>query len=332
MNDDSARTTLRDRLNLGKMVRLNYLLGKFGIFIALLCLLIVFAILSPIFMSLGNLRNILIQSGTNAIIAAGMTFVIISGEIDLSVGSVVALTSVIGARVMSNSGYTFPGIVVILLAGMLLGAFNGAIVAYLGLPSFIVTLSALWLFRGTAYVYTEGQAIVGLPESFRTLASESLLGIPNIVWLIAVTYLIAHIILSKTTLGRKIYAVGDNRESARLSGINVKTIKASVFVISGFCAALGGLVLASRLNSGQPVAGITFELSAIAAAVIGGTSLTKGGVGGVAGTLIGAVFIAALQNGLVILNVTSFWQQVFTGAVVLVAVAIDKYRKRVAIP
>lgn len=308
--------------------KINYVLSNFGIFIGLFVLLAVFAILSPIFLSVGNLRNIFIQSGTNAIIAVGMTFVIISGEIDLSVGSVVALSSVVGAQLMKDTGSTFWGYVVILAMGVVLGLFNGSIIAYLGLPSFIVTLSALWLFRGTAYVYTEGQAIVGLPEAFRNLASQSLLGIPNIVWLIVLVYVLAHIVLSKTTIGRKIYAVGDNQEASRLSGINVKAVKMSVFGISGLCAALGGIVLASRLNSGQPVAGITFELSAIAAAVIGGTSLTKGGVGGVIGTLVGALFIAALQNGLVILNVTSFWQQVFTGAVVLVAVAIDKYRKR----
>lgn len=327
-NNDTATQLITEN---NKKSKITYLLGNFGIFIGLFLLLAIFAILSPIFLSVGNLRNILIQSGTNAIIAVGMTFVIISGEIDLSVGSVVALTSVIGARIMTSTESALLGVIAIVIFGALLGLFNGSIVGYLGLPSFIVTLSALWLFRGAAYVYTKGQAIVGLPKSFRALASNSLFGIPYIVLLIALIYTIAHIILAKTTIGRKVYAVGDNQESARLSGINVKAIKMSVFVISGICAALGGMVLASRLNSGQPVAGITFELSAIAAAVIGGTSLTKGGIGGVLGTLVGAIFIASLQNGLVILNVTSFWQQVFTGAVVLIAVAIDKYRKRVAV-
>lgn len=327
MKNETAVTQLE--LSNTKINKLNYLFSNFGIFIGLFLLLVIFAILSPVFLSVGNIRNILIQSGTNAIIAVGMTFVIISGEIDLSVGSIVALTSVIGAQIMTTTESAFLGILMIVACGILLGLFNGSMVAYLGFPSFIVTLSALWLFRGFAYVYTEGQAVVGLPESFRALAINSLFGIPYIVLLIVVVYAIAHITLKKTTIGRKIHAVGDSQESARLSGINVKAIKMGVFAISGVCAALGGMVLASRLNSGQPVAGITFELSAIAAAVIGGTSLTKGGVGGVIGTLVGAIFIAALQNGLVILNVTSFWQQVFTGAVVLVAVAIDKYRKRV---
>lgn len=313
--------------SIGDKIR-QQLLGRFGIFLGLLALMTVFTFMTPVFFTSGNIKNILIQSGTNAIIAAGMTFVIIGGEIDLSVGSIVALTSVVGAQIMVNTHNVFFGIMVTLGMGIILGLINGIFIAYLEFPSFIVTLSTMWLFRGAAYVYTEGQAVVGLPDGIMNLAMGSFLNISNIVWLIATTYIICFMILAKITTGRKIYAVGDNREAARLSGINVKAIKTLIFVISGFLASLGGIVLMSRLYSGQPVAGSGFELSAIAAAVIGGTSLTKGGVGGVIGTLIGAVFIATLQNGLVILNVTSFWQQVFMGIVVLMAVAIDKYRKK----
>ena len=315
--------------SVGDMIR-QQLLGRFGIFLGLLALMAVFTSMTPVFLTSGNIRNILIQSGTNAIIAAGMTFVIIAAEIDLSVGSIVALSSVVGAQIMVDTHNVFLGVIATLGLGIFLGLVNGVLVAYFEFPSFIVTLSTMWLFRGSAYVYTEGQAIVNLPEGIMTLSMGDFLKIPNIVWLIALTYIICYLLLAKITTGRKIYAVGDNREAARLSGINVKTIKALVFTISGFLASLGGIVLMSRLNSGQPVAGTSFELSAIAAAVIGGTSLTKGGVGGVVGTLIGAVFIATLQNGLVILNVTSFWQQVFMGIVVLIAVAIDKYRKSFA--
>lgn len=304
------------------------LLGRFGIILGLLALVAVFAFMSPVFLTVSNLRNILIQAGTNAIIAAGMTFVIISGETDLSVGSILALTSVIGAQIMVNTGRVFPGIVAILGLGILLGAFNGFFIAYMEFPSFIATLSAMWLFRGAAYVYTEGQAIVNLPNKIMNLALGDILGIPNIVWLIVLTYIVCHTILAKLTIGRKIYAVGDNKEAARLSGINVKQIKMFTYMVSGFLASLGGIVLMSRLNSGQPVAGISFELSAIASAVIGGTSF-QGGIGSVTGTLIGAVFIATLQNGMVILNITSFWQQVIMGIVVLIAVGLDKYRKSI---
>ena len=303
------------------------ILGKFGVVICLIVLCLVFGIISPIFLSWGNVQNILIQSGTNAMIAAGMTIVIISGGIDLSVGSIVALSSVIGANIMIQTNNVILGIIVTLLMGIFLGLFNGILISYLDFPPFIVTLSTMWLFRGIAYVITNGQAIVNLPESNMNLALGRFLYIPYIVWLILIVYLICYFMLHYFTVGRKIYAVGDNAESARLSGVNVKLIKLIVFTISGFMSAIGAVILMSRLNSGQPVAGQSFEMSAIAAAVIGGTSLTKGGIGSIGGTLIGALFISSLLNGLVILNVTSFWQQVFMGIVVLVAIGIDRYRK-----
>lgn len=307
------------------------LLGGLGTFIGLFLLLTIFSLLSDVFLSSGNLQNILIQSATNAIIAAGMTFVIIGGQIDLSVGSTLALTSIISAEIMLNTGSLALGIAAALVLGILLGALNGFFVAYVGLPAFIVTLATMWLFRGSAYVLSEGQAIVGLPKGLLVLATGDILGIPNIVWVMILVYAVSYFVLAKLTVGRKIYATGDNQESARLSGINVKAIQVLIFSVSGFLSSVGGIVLMARLNSAQPVAGSSFELYAIAAAVIGGTSLTKGGVGGMMGTLIGAVFIASLLNGLVIVNVSSFWQQVIMGIVILIAVAIDKYRKKISI-
>jgi|HigsolmetaAR203D_1030402.scaffolds.fasta_scaffold00166_18 ribose transport system permease protein len=306
------------------------LLGGLGTFIGLFLLLMVFSLLSDVFLTAGNLRNILIQAATNAIIAAGMTFVIIAGQIDLSVGSMLALTSVISAQIMLDMESLFVGVVVALVLGTILGVINGFFVAYMGFPAFIVTLATMWLYRGTAYVLSNGQAIVGLPEGLMELATGRTIGIPNIVWVVIAVYLLSFLILSKLTIGRKIYATGDNQESARLSGINVKAIQVLVFSISGFFTAIAAIVLMSRLNSAQPVAGSSYELMAIAAAVIGGTSLTKGGVGSILGTLVGAVFIASLLNGLVILNVSSFWQQVVMGLVILAAVGIDKYRKKFA--
>ncbi|MCD8139407.1 MAG: ABC transporter permease [Planctomycetaceae bacterium] len=283
--------------------------------------------LSSVFLAPGNIRNILIQAGTNSIIAAGMTFVILAAGIDLSVGSIVALSSVLGASIMKSTGNVVLGIVVALAVGAILGLFNGVIIAYLDFPPFIVTLSTMWLYRGSAYVFTGGQAIVNLPDGNMTLALGRFIGIPYIVWLIIIVYIVCFIVLARMTFGRKVYAVGDNAESARLSGINVKAVRAIVFTISGFLAAVGGVILMSRLNSGQPIAGQSFEMTAIAAAVIGGTSLTKGGVGTIGGTLIGALFISALMNGLIILNVSAFWQQVVMGIVVLIAIGIDRYRK-----
>ena len=306
----------------------HQLLGKLGIVFGLAILVFAFAMMSPVFISSGNLSNILVQSAVNAIIAAGMTFVVICGQIDLSVGATLALSTCIGAKVMVKTGNVMLGVVVTLAAGIVLGVINGVIVAYIDFPPFITTLSTMWLFRGVAYVYTGGQAITNLPDGMMSLAMNSFLRIPLIVWLLILVYVICHIFLSQSGAGRKIYAVGDNPEASRLTGINVKGVKLLVFTLSGFLAALSGVILMSRLNSGQPIAGQSFEMYAIAAAVIGGASLTKGGIGNMPGTIIGAVFIATLQNGLTILNVSSFWQQVFMGIVVLFAIGLDKLRKR----
>lgn len=305
------------------------LLGRFGVLIGLVVLVVIFSFLSPVFLTTGNLTNILIQSGTNAIIAAGMTFVILSGHIDLSVGSLLAFASVLGTSLMKDGSSIWVGVAVILGAGIAGGLLNGSVVAFFGYPAFIATLATMWLFRGLAYVFTNGQAVTGLPTDFRVLATGNVLGIPNVVILVIILYALCYFVLHQTPLGRQIYAVGDNTEAARLSGVNVKRVKVIVFTVCGFLAALAGVVYSSRLFSGQPIAGITYELSAIAAVVIGGTSLS-GGKGNILGTLVGALFIATLLNGLVILNVSSFWQQVFMGLVVMGAVGIDQYRKRVA--
>ena len=314
-----------------RSVIMQELLGRFGVFFGLFVLLGVFSSLSPVFFTQNNLMNILIQAGVNAIIAAGMTFVILARQIDLSVGSTLALSSVVGASYIVGGGPIWLGVGIMLAVGIVAGLVNGAFVAFLGFPAFVTTLATMWLYRGLAYVFTEGQAVTGLPRDFRLLATGNVGGIPNIVVLLVVVFAISHFVLARTTIGRHVYAVGDNDEAARLSGVNVKGTQLLVFAVSGFFSALGGVVLASRLFSAQPVAGSGYELFAIAAVVIGGTSLF-GGVGGVLGTLIGAVFIATLVNGLVILNVTAFWQQVFMGAVVLAAVGLDQYRKRFSVP
>lgn len=307
----------------------NVFTGSLGTVLGLLILGIVFAVLSDTFLTRSNITNVLIQSGTNAVIAVGMTYVIISGNIDISVGASLALSSCVGASVMVSTGNTLLGVLASLVTGIVLGLFNGSLIACLGFPPFIVTLSTMWLFRGAAYLFTGGQAVVGLPEILSGVALGRTLYMPNIVWLIIIVYAVCHFVLQKTTAGRKVCAVGDNAESARLSGINVKKVTLSVFVLSGFCAALSGIIYMGRLNSGQPIAGQSYEMYAIAAAVIGGASLTKGGIGNIVGTLIGAIFISVLQNGLTILNVNTYWQQVCMGVVLLLAVALDRFRKSV---
>lgn len=303
--------------------------GGLGTVLGLAVLVIVFSVLSGTFLTNSNIANILIQSGTNAVIAVGMTYVIVSGNIDISVGASLALSSCIGAKVMVSTNNALLGVIAALAAGIVLGIFNGSMIAYMGFPPFIVTLSTMWLFRGAAYLFTGGQAVVGLPSILSGITLGRTLFIPNIVWLIIIVYVICHFVLQNTTSGRRVCAVGDNAESARLSGINVKRVTMSVFVLSGFCAALSGIVYMGRLNSGQPIAGQSYEMYAIAAAVIGGASLTKGGIGNMVGTLIGAIFIAVLQNGLTILNVNTYWQQVCMGVVLILAVALDRFRKSV---
>ncbi len=303
--------------------------GNFGTVLVLIFLMCIMTILTPKFFTVSNLTNILIQSATNAIIAVGMTFVIVSGNTDISVGAILAMSSCVGAQVMKSSGSIPLGLFASILAGCALGLFNGTLIAFLEFPPFIVTLSTMWLFRGLAYLFTEGRAIVGLPESMMNFANGKFV-LPYIVWVMLIIYISCHFLLQKTVFGRKVVAVGDSKESARLSGINVKKITFIVFVMSGFFSAISGIVYMSRLNSGQPIAGQSYEMYAIAASVIGGASLTKGGIGNILGTLIGAIFIAVLQNGLIILNVSTYWQQVAMGIVVLLAIGLDKLRKRMS--
>lgn len=329
VRDNASADTLPARNGLERAPSWRAFLGRFGVLVGLVALIIVFASLTPVFLKTGNLLNILKDATTNALMGAGMTFVILSAEIDLSVGSTLALTSVVGATAMVATGSIWLGVLVMIAAGGIAGLVNGVTVAYFGFPSFIATLGTMWLYRGAAYVYSGGLAVTGLPPSFLNLANGHLLGIPVVVFLIVAVYGVCHFVLSRTTFGRHIYAIGDNKEAARLSGVGVGRLKLLVFVLSGVLTGLGAAVYTSRLFSAQPVGGIGFELNAIAAVVIGGTSLF-GGMGGVLGTLVGAVFMATLTNGLIILNVSSFWQQVLMGAVLLGAVGLDQYRKRLS--
>lgn len=302
------------------------LASQFSVMIGLILMMVVFSLMSPVFLTTGNIMNILIQSGTNAAIAAGMTFVILAGHIDLSVGPILAFSSVVATTYMANGGPIPVAAMIGLVVATLLGMFNGICIARFKLQAFIVTMSSMWFLRGLCYVYSNGRAVMGLPPAYRKLAAGKIFGIPNVVFIVVIVYALGHFVLAKTKLGRHIYAIGDNKDAAYLSGVNVQKVEILVFMISGFCAGLSGLIYSSRLFSGQPVAGSGYELSAIAAVVIGGTSLS-GGVGSIGGTLIGVLFISTLMNGLTILNVSAFWQQVFMGFVILGAVFLDHYRK-----
>ena len=296
---------------------------------ALIVVFVFLSIASPDFLTADNLFNIGSQTAVVAVIAVGMTLVIITAGIDLSVGSVAALAGVVGALLMSSVGLSMP---LAVLGGTLVGAAcgltNGLLVSVAGLNPFIATLGMLSVARGVVYIATDAQSVFGLPDSFRLLGQGVVAGgIPIPVVIIVAVAVIGYLVLTRTKLGRYAYAMGSNLEAARLSGIPIRRYLTSVYVISGALAGFGGMIAASRVASGQPNYGIGLELDVIAAAVIGGASLF-GGQGTVVGTLIGAFLIALIRNGAVLLNVNTFYQQVIIGIIIWVAVFWDQYRRR----
>ena len=306
------------------------ILGKFGILIAFLLEIVIFSQLSPFFLTADNLLNVSLQASINAIIAAGMTFVILTAGIDLSVGSVVALAGVIVTSVLKIQ-LPFPAALALAvgaasLFGVVSGAFAGTFVTRFRITPFIATLALMTIWRGLVFVYTEGRPVWELPENFAFLGAGRLLGIPVPTWITIIVYVFSYIVLTRTRFGRYVFAVGGNPDAARLAGIRTRFILLSVYIVSGFLSALGGILLASRMNSGQPNAGIMYELDAIAAVVVGGTSLF-GGRGSIIGTFIGAMLIAVLRNGLNLMNVSSYLQQVIVGLVILLATMLDQVKK-----
>jgi len=300
---------------------------QLGTLTGLVFVSLIFCLLSPYFFTVSNILNIAQQTSINGIIAVGMTFVIISAGIDLSVGSIVAFSGVVLAG-MLQSGIPAPFAILLgLLVGLLCGLSNGVLISYGKLPPFIATLGMMSVARGAALLYTDGRPVSGFSNSFRYLATGEILKIPVTVILMILIYLLAHFVLTRTKLGRYTYAIGGNEEAAHLSGINTRVIKTVVYGISGLLSGFAALILTARLNSAQPIAGIMYELDAIAAVVIGGTSL-MGGEGKISGTLIGALIMGILRNGLNLLGVSSFIQQIVIGLVIICAVLIDMTLKK----
>jgi ribose/xylose/arabinose/galactoside ABC-type transport system permease subunit len=301
---------------------------EFTLAAVVILLVIILSFVSPFFFTPGNLTVVGRQIGLGLIISVGMTFVILIGGIDLSVGSVVALVSVLTGQFMVTIGLN-PAVSVLLalLAGVAVGYVNGIINAFGGLPSFVVTLGMLAVARGLALGITSGSTISGFPESFLFLGQGQLLGIPIPIYIAAVVAIAAHIVLSRTMFGRHVYFVGSNEEAAKLSGIRVRRIKVTVFIIASTLAAVSGILETSRLSVGQPAAGSGYELVAIGAAVIGGASLF-GGVGSILGTALGTTLLLLIQNALILLGISPYWQQVFSGVIIVAAVALNMWRKK----
>jgi ribose transport system permease protein len=314
-------------VNKMKTKELLVLYGRqFGTLMGLITLSIILWILTPHFLTISNLLNIVQQTTIIAIIAVGMTFVIITAGIDLSVGSVLAFSGVIMASLLQKGAPLSLALLAGLGAGLLCGLLNGLLITAGKLPPFISTLGMMSVARGAALVYTEGRPISGFSETFRQIAVGEVLNIPVPVIVMVAVYLLAHLVLTKTKLGRYTYAIGGNEEATTLSGVNVKLYKTVVYGLCGMLSGLAAIILTARLNSAQPIAGIMYELDAIAATVIGGTSLS-GGEGSIFGTLIGALIIGVLRNGLNLLDISSFVQQIVIGTVIIVAVLFDMVLK-----
>ena len=295
---------------------------QFGTALGLIFLCIILWILTPYFLTISNLLNILEQSSINAIIAVGMTFVIITAGIDLSVGSILAFSGVVLASTLNTEVPLPLALLAGLTIGMMCGLMNGSLVSFGKLPPFIVTLGMMSIARGAALLFTQGRPISGFGDTFRWLATGKLFFIPMPLIMMIGVYLVAHILLTRTKFGRYTYAIGGNEEATRLSGVNVRFHKTMVYTLSGLTSGIAAILLTARLNSAQPIAGIMYELDAIAATVIGGTSL-MGGEGTLTGTLIGALIMGVLRNGLNILGVSSFLQQIIIGSVIIIAVLFD---------
>lgn len=330
----SSTTAAKDK-NSALILTSGRILSKYGIYVAFGILIIAMSIASPIFLTPGNFINIIRQVAVKGILAVGMTFVLLTGGIDLGVGSVLALVGVV-----ATSLATTPGTIPLNLAsqlplpvailggigvGVLCGVINGFFIAKSKLPAFVVTLAMTTAAQGLALIYSSGRPIINLTDAYKVIGGQSLGPVPINIIIFAVVIGVAVFMLDFTTYGRHIRAVGGNELAAKTSGINVTAIKFSAYIIMGICSAIAGIILTSRVQTGNPSAGSGYELDAIAAAVIGGTSLS-GGVGNVAGSVIGILLIGVLSNGLDLLNVSSYLQQVIKGVIIVAAVLLDRKR------
>lgn len=313
-----------------KNTNLKELLFKYKSLIGLVLLIGIVSILNPAFLSGKNILNILRQTSVNAIIAAGMTFVILTGGIDLSVGSILAISGAVCASLMVNGQNMILAVIIAIIIGGVFGTLNGFIISKGKLQPFIATLATMTILRGVTMVFTDGKPITlgsgDLAISFSKIGGGTILGIPTPVIIMIVVFVVSAYILSNTKMGRYTYALGSNEEATKLSGLNTDKIKIWVYTISGILAAVAGIILTSRLYSAQPTAGNGYELDAIAAVVLGGTSLT-GGKGKISGTIIGALIIGVLSNALNMLDVSSYYQMMVKGIVILIAVLLDRKNK-----
>ena len=315
-------------------------LSKYGIFFVFAAMLLFASLLSPAFLTVINLTNIIRQMSVIGLIALGVTGVIVAGGIDLSSGSVVGLAAVVAASLAQTPGWrgalypNLQGIPLVfpILAGCLVGAaagmINGVLVAKTGIPPFIATLGMYTAARGAAMLYTAGRPVSGLGDAYNVIGQGTLFGLPAPILILSIVALFTHVLYSRTKFGKHIYAIGGNEQAARISGIGVASCKIRMYSYAGLLAGIAGIVVSSRIGSGQPGLGQGYELDAIAAAVIGGTSLSAGGIGTIPGTIVGTLIIGVLNNTLDLVNVSAYWQQIIKGIIIVGAVVLDQRKSR----
>lgn len=295
-----------------------------GVLLCLLAICVFFAIISPHFFNERNLISVVLQASINIIVALGMTVVIITGGIDLSVGPILAVCGVVLAQMLVNGTNAFLAVLAALALGVLMGLINGSLISVFNLQPFLVTLGTMSIYRGLALVYTTGKPVPGVPDSYTSVIGGKIGIIPVPVIIMIAIVLLVYCLLKFTKIGVYIFAIGGNVEAAKLSGINVTKYKMTAYVISGLACALGAVVMVGRLGAAEPTAATGYELDAIAASAIGGASLA-GGKGSVIGTVLGALILAVLKNGMTLLNVQSYYQQIATGIVIILAVMLDHF-------
>jgi len=315
------KTSIKKLLSNGSTLRL---ISRFAIILVLIILFIFFSITAPNFLAFSNFINLLRQVSISGILAIGMTCVMLTGGIDLSVGAILGISSVLTAIQMVNGVNPIIASVVSLTAGTILGLINSLLVSKIKIPPMIATIGTMISLRGLAYLMTGGIPVFGFNPQFSQIGQGYLWGVPIPVYIMGISYVVGIIFLSKTKFSRHIYGVGGNEEVARLSGINVNKVKAVVYGISGFCSALAGLVMLGRINSGQPRSGDGYEMDVITAVVMGGVSLT-GGVGNLSFVIVGVLIIGILSNGMTMLAIDDYTQRVVKGLVLLLAVGFDRF-------
>ena len=312
---------MTQKKDIGKILR------QFGLVFVALFIIAFMSIKSDVFLTSQNIINILRQISINGILAVGMTFVILTGGIDLSVGSVVAITGVIVGSLLQSGTNWFLASLAALVISAICGVFNGWLISYVGFQPFIATLSTMTIGRGFAQVYSNGKPYTISDLSFKVIGQGYFLGIPVPIILLVIFCIIGLVILTMTTFGRYVFAIGGNMNAAKLSGVRTQRVQLMVYVMSSICAWMVGLILAARISSGQPTAGESYEMDAIAATAIGGTSMS-GGIGSLSGTIIGFVILGLLQNSMNLMNINSFWQQIVKGLLIIIAVFLDMKRQK----